>query len=485
MHSLLSISKKCILLCSLALLSACATNPVSGSKDFVLMSEKQELRLGQQYAAQLSKTLNLLKESDPLSQYVNTIGQKMAAVADRSDLYFRFQVVDDATLNAFALPGGYIYIHRGLLVQLNSEAELAAVLGHEIGHVTARHAVKQYTKSEAYRLGMAITSIFVPVTQTIGQFSSIIATGMIRGYGRDDELQSDELAISYMQRAGYDTKATIALLQTLKRMDDLDTKERKNAGEKVKKYHGAFSTHPETSKRIRLAVEKHATSGGLLNKQAMLNAVKNYPYADNSNDGAVIGQRFIHPDLGIQLHFPKGWFIKNTPEALVARLKKEKVFFRMQMENLQKRETVSEILKRDLDQQPAQIKTAQQHGYESAHATVNMAAPNVRQARVHANILRKQAQAFHLTMWSERDNFMNVQKDFDKIVKSFRPYDVQHDAGIPRIHLHRWKKKDQWLSLAKKYHDILGDFTAERLASLNGMDFDQTPPTGTWIKLVY
>lgn len=137
----------------LFLLAACATNPVSGGQDFVMISESRELAIGEQAAAEIAKQMILLPESDPLARYVDAVGQRLAAVSDRKNLFYRFHVVDDSTINAFALPGGYIYIYRGLLAHMNNEAELAAVLGHEIGHVTARHSVQQISKVQAYQLG--------------------------------------------------------------------------------------------------------------------------------------------------------------------------------------------------------------------------------------------------------------------------------------------------------------------------------------------
>jgi len=487
-HFLLPYFYTAMMLSSILLCSACATNPASGSHDFVLMSEKQELRLGQQYSAQLGRTLQLLPDSDPLAQYVNHVGQKVAQLADRSDLYYHFYVVDDATINAFALPGGYIYLHRGLLVHLNSEAELAAVLGHEIGHVTARHTVKQYTKSQSYRIGMAITSIFVPVSPIIGQFGSVLATAIIRGYGREYELESDTLAVRYLKRAGYDVIAIKHLLQTLKRLETIDKKEQNDAGEKTKRYHGAFSTHPKTEERIIRAVQQEK-SGGFLGHDVMLQAIKGYPYRDNDQDGAIIGQRFIHPKLGIQLQFPDGWFIKNTPSALTARLKKEKVFFRLSIEELVKRETSKEVLQRmitkSVPKADIHIQTSSQAGYEYAHTVVNMAAPQVRRARVHMNVWRKDSQVLHMLMWTDANHYTNVEQSFQSIASSFQPYLVIQDGDIPRVHLRQWQTTDSWNTLAQQHHNLLGSFTAQRFAALNGMTLEETPNTGQWIKLAY
>ncbi|MDX8401096.1 MAG: M48 family metalloprotease, partial [Mariprofundaceae bacterium] len=362
------------------LLAGCATNPVTKERDFVLMSEEQELALGQAAAKQVAQQMPLLKASDPLVRYVDAVGQRLAKVSDRPELFYRFHVVDDPTINAFALPGGYIYIHRGLLVHLNNEAELAAVLGHEIGHVTARHAVKRYTQAQAYQLGMTITSIFVPIPMAVGQISDLIALAVIQGYGREAELQSDELSLKYLARAGYDPHATIGILETLKRLDDLDAKEKREAGEKVERYHGAFASHPETEKRIREAVAKAAAvreqageGRGIVRHETLLRHLEGYPYGDNPEQGAVLGRRFIHPDLGIRLSFPEHWRITNTPQALTARVRKQDVYFRLQLKELVKRQRAADFLRGLFPRRHVAILGEDtRHGFDHAVARVNM-----------------------------------------------------------------------------------------------------------------
>jgi len=469
-------------------LAGCATNPVSGKQDFVMLSESQELALGQQAAAEVEKQMILLPKTDPLAKYVDGIGQKLAAVSDRKNLFYRFHVVDDSTINAFALPGGYIYIYRGLLTHMNSEAELAAVLGHEIGHVTARHAVQQYSKAQAYQLGVAITSIFVPIPQGSTMLTDLLALAVIQGYGRDAELQSDELSLEYLSRAGYDARATVGVLKTLRRLDELDTKEKTDAGEKVEKYHGAFSSHPETKQRIEEAIAKHAGiqgGRGTVNREQMLKAVDGYAFGDSAAQGAVVGRRFLHPELGIQLKFPDEWVITNTPAALNARLRQQKVFFQMQMKELRKRQTAQEILeelfpKRHL----TMLGSGNQAGMPYAHANVRMSAPEVSKAMIDAYLFLKGSQAYMLLMWSERETFDQYKATFSSIAKTFRSYDKERDGDIPRIVLHTWKSGDSWRGLAGENRNILGRFTAEKLAALNGMGIDEQPKAGEIIKTV-
>ncbi|ATX79218.1 Putative Zn-dependent protease [Mariprofundus aestuarium] len=477
-----------VLISLIILLSGCATNPATGKQDFVMISEEEELAIGKQVFAEMSKSIVLLPEDDPLARYVDSVGQRVAATADRKDLFFRFYVVDDDTINAFALPGGYICIHRGLVNHMNNEAELAAVLGHEAGHVTARHSVQQISKARAYQTGMAITSIFIPIPQAAGMLGDVMATAILKGYGRDAELQSDELSIRYLTQAGYDPSATIGILKTLKRLDDIDTKERIDAGEKVEKYHGAFASHPETSKRIEEAIAK-ATAlqrrSGMVNREALLAAIDGYAYGDSAEQGAVVGRRFLHPELGIQLAFPKEWVITNSPQALTARVRQQKVYFMLTMNEMQKRMSAEEVVKKMFtDRHILKLESGVRSGMPYAHGQVRQSAPNVSEAMIDAHVFLDGRKAYMLTMWSHRDQFNKYVSQFSQIANSFRSYDKVRDGDIPRITLYKWQAGDSWQKLAAQRNNILGRFTANRLAALNGMGIDEKPAPGTLIKNV-
>jgi len=467
-------------------LSACASNPVSKKQEFVLMSEKQELALGQQLAAQYRQQLSLLAEDSAAAQYVNQVGQRLATVADRPELFYHFYVVDDATINAFALPGGHIFIHRGLLNHLNNEAELAAVLGHEIGHVTARHAVRRYTQIQSYQMGMAITSIFVPIPQAIGNISKLLATSFISGFGREQELQADLLALKYAPKAGYDPHAVIALLSTLQRLEHIRTLEKKDAGEKSPEYHGAFATHPETSQRIKQAAAQaeRQHQDGFINHHRMLAVLDGLVYGENPKQGAVIGQRFIHPDLKLQLKFPKAWLIHNSNNSLNAKIRKKQVFFTLSLKNLNKRQSTRQVIEQLFKAKNIiRLNTGTTLGYPSAHARILSQAPKVRHAMIDATVWLKGSQAFVMLMWANEKDFSLYQKDFSAIRASLKSYH-QGNAGVPRLHLHIWHASDTWQGLAKQSKHILGRFTADKLAALNGMDLTEQPSTGTLIKTV-
>lgn len=188
---------------------ACATKPATGQRQFSLMSEEQEQQIGREQDADVRREMGVY-EDRALQEYVSGIGLRLAKQSERQSRAWHFTVVDVPAINAFALPGGYVYIARGLLPFLDDEAQLACVLGHEIGHVTARHAAQQYSKSTGAELGVLLGSIFVPEVRPFGGVAQGGLGMLLLKYSRDDELQADQLGVRYASRAGWDPSVWLA-----------------------------------------------------------------------------------------------------------------------------------------------------------------------------------------------------------------------------------------------------------------------------------
>ena len=224
----------------LAMTMACATNPATGKREFNLMSEAQEIALGKESDGQIRKEMGIV-DDQALQQYVDGVGQRLAASTERPALPWTFTVVDAPAVNAFALPGGYVYVTRGILAHLNSEAELAGVLGHEIAHVTARHSAAQYSKQTAGSLGLLLGQIFVPELRPFGQAAEAGLGLMFLKFGRDDELQADDLGAGYATSQGWDPRGVASMLETLGRLSD---------GPDRKGVPNWMSTHPMPADRV-------------------------------------------------------------------------------------------------------------------------------------------------------------------------------------------------------------------------------------------
>jgi predicted Zn-dependent protease len=288
---------------ALLLACACATNPATGRRQFVLMSESQEIAMGQEAAPAIAASMGIYAD-EALGSYVEAIGMRMAKASERPQLPWQFRVVDDPLVNAFAVPGGFIYVTRGILAHMDSEAELAGVLGHEIGHVTARHSVAQYTKSMGAQLVLLPAVVLLP---ELGAASQLLGAGLqvlMLKYGRDDERQSDELGLRYMTAAGSRPEEMVDVFRTLDRIGA------KSGGGDVPEW---LSTHPSPANRVQLMSERIARIPGAAGKgtvghDELLRRLDGMVYGENPREG-YFGEDgvFHHPDLAFRVRFPKGW----------------------------------------------------------------------------------------------------------------------------------------------------------------------------------
>jgi predicted Zn-dependent protease len=305
------------------LTSGCATNPVSKRSEFVLMSEDQELAIGRQMHAEVLQEYGEYKDPK-LQAYVQQVGERVAALSDRPQLIYRFTVLDSPEVNAFALPGGYIYITRGILAYLNSEAELAAVLGHEIGHVTARHAVQQYSAAMAANVTFAIGSIFVPqLASRAGQsLFDTLGGALLSGYGRDHELEADRLGAEYLARTDYNPQAMIGVLTLLKNQEVFEKAQAKKEGRPARVYHGVFASHPSADQRLQQVVGEatplRTVHDGRVERDPYLRHIDGLAFGDSEAQGIRRASDFYHRGLNFGLHFPPGWRLENSPDKLLA-----------------------------------------------------------------------------------------------------------------------------------------------------------------------
>jgi predicted Zn-dependent protease len=302
-----------------ALLGACATNPVTGRRELVLMSPEREASLGREAAEQVERTIGLV-DSKPLADYVSALGVRLAAHSPRP-LEHRFFVADMPEANAFALPGGWIYVSRGLLVIATSEAELANVIGHEIGHVAARHAAQRETRALGVGILSAIGTIAAGVAggaeaaRAVGSLGQVAGAGLIASYSRDQERQADEIGQELSARAGWDPAAMASFLSTLERESKL------HGAERLPSF---LDSHPVTAERVRDTAARARTlaaaPGGPVaaTRREFLARLEGLLVGPDPRQGVFQGTRFLHPGLDFALDFPAGWTTQNQTSAVAA-----------------------------------------------------------------------------------------------------------------------------------------------------------------------
>ncbi|HWJ06614.1 MAG TPA: M48 family metalloprotease [Steroidobacteraceae bacterium] len=300
--------------------AGCATNPVTGRPDVVTMSEAQEIELGRKMHPQVLQQYGRY-DDEALQQYVSDIGQRIAKASHRPELQYTFTVLDSNDVNAFALPGGYVYITRGIMAYLNDEAELAAVLGHEIGHVTARHSVRQQSGATAAGVGAMVVGVLTG-SPDLMNVANMAGSALVSGYGRDMELQADELGAEYLNRIGYAPEEMIDVVRLLKNQEMLEVQIARQENRKPRVYHGVFASHPDNDTRlhevVKAAKKVQTTADRPNNREAYLGHVNGLPVGASRAQGVVRGSRFYHGDLGFTLAFPSGWIIDNQQSSVLA-----------------------------------------------------------------------------------------------------------------------------------------------------------------------
>lgn len=346
------------------LLGSCARNPVTGQREIVLVSESQEIAMGQQAAQEAAASIGLVDNAD-LQRYVSRIGLAMASESQRPHLPWSFQVVDDPSPNAFALPGGFIFVTRGLLTMMNDEAELATVIGHEIGHVTARHGVQQMSRAQLAQIGLVAGSILSP---QIAEMSGLASQGLqllFLRYGRDAEYQADDLGFDYALNDNYDVRAFASTFTSLARASQL-------AG--ASPLPAWLSTHPYPEDRIvrnqqRVARLDRSLDGTERRSAEFLQQIDGLVYGANPRQGFFRENLFHHPDLRFRIAFPQGWRKQNMTQAVIAMSPQEDAIIQL---TLADNDSPTDALRAFLSQQgiqPGQSGTQTLNGNPAAVGT--------------------------------------------------------------------------------------------------------------------
>lgn len=469
--------RNCIFsLCGLYFISSCAVNPTGGI-DLVTMSESREIELGTERHQQILQE-NPVYQDQQLQDYVNEIGQKLAAESHRPDIEYTFTVIDSPDINAFALPGGFIYINRGLILYLNSEDQLAAVLGHEIGHVTARHSVRQQAASQSNSVLAGVLVVATGVS-SLGETSSLLGGALLSGYGREMELESDGLGAEYLANAGYDPLAMVDVIGVLKNHEDF-TKRTSSGGVS---YHGVFATHPRNDTRLQevvgraneLAEENESTVDPQVFRERMDGLTLG---ASTQMAGSDARNRYYQNLLNYTLVFPDGWSWSDTTTTLNANSADDTLNFNIGVQRLQAYKEPRLFMQDDLGLSALQkTESLSQFGLQG-YTGVNPA-DNSRVAVVYYG-----PRAFIMT-GAEASGNLSTENDniILETIRSFRPIAANERNIADPISI-EYLRSD-----GKTYAQLAAenpfDPNAEDLLRLYNGDYPRGEPSiGEWIKVV-
>ncbi len=293
----------------ISLFNSCAVNPVSGKRQLALMSEADEIALGVQSDPQIIAEYGLYPDSG-IQRFIREKGLEMAKISHRPDLNWQFRVLDSDAINAFAVPGGFVYFTRGILTHMNNEAQFAGVLGHEIGHITARHSISQQSQGLLTQLGLIAAIIISP---EVAQFANELSQGaqlLNLKFSRDDETQSDKLGVDYSSKVGYDAREMAKFFLTLQRSQPKGTSGLPEF----------LSTHPDPGNRFEKVTQmanKYQRANNLTNpvvaQASYFKEIEGMVFGPDPRQGFLENSIFYHPELKFQFSTPSGWQYKNSP----------------------------------------------------------------------------------------------------------------------------------------------------------------------------
>jgi predicted Zn-dependent protease len=464
--------------------AGCAVNPVTGEREFSLMSEQQEVAIGQEMDAQITREMGLY-DNPGLQAYVSDVGQRLAQASERPHLPWKFSIVDSPAINAFALPGGYIYLTRGIMPFLADETELAGVLGHEIGHVTARHAAQQYSRATGAQLGLALGSIFVPAARPFGGLAEAGLGLLFLKHGRDDELQADALGVRYASRSGWDPAGVAGMLSTLDRISD--------SGDDRRGVPNWLSTHPAPADRVeevQAAIQeaRAETSPTRTPSRAdYLERIDGLVYGDNPEQGVMRGDQFLHAGLRFAIEFPDDWEVVNGPTQVIGKQPGADVFLLLQLVEEPAGRTIEQVARNAMEQAGFAIVDGNRtsiNGIEAFLGTYQGTIEQLGRVTVRAAHLSHGGRVYMFAGLAPVQIFPNAERELTESVRSFRPLTAAQAEDIRpnRIRIYTARQGDTWEAIAERQGD--GIIEPATLAIMNGASVSDQPRAGQRLKIV-
>src|SRR5687767_4337220 len=481
--ALLRVMKKgtCFLFTLLVIVgAACATNPVTGKKQMSLLSEAEEMAIGAQQDLEIRREMGVYNDA-ALQRYVSDIGQQLAHVSHRPKLPWTFTIVDSPAINAFALPGGYIYLTRGILAYLDDEAELAGVLGHEIGHVTARHAAQAYTRQAQAGIGLTILSIFVPSTAPFADLGSAGLSVLFLRHGRDAELEADRLGVEYGSGAGYDPAGVPRFLATLARVNALSERGVPNW----------LSTHPDPGSRVTkaepVASKFVSDAAKAQNRDQYLERIHGMVFGDRVEEGIVRGNEFLHPELRLGVKFPEGWELTNTPQAVLAQEPGTDHFMVLQEVEQPRGRTIGETAvaaMRNAGYTVVDGRVDRINGNEAHVGVYRGNAKDVGKVLMRAAHIAVGRRLYVVAGFAPEKEFDAVDKDILPSVQTFRQLSPAEASAVRpnRLDFYVVKAGDSWQSIAARQGKNF--VSAATLAIMNDHEVHVQPNPGDRVKIV-
>lgn len=462
---------------------SCARNPVTGKKEFMLLSEDRERAMGEQSDPSIVASFGLY-EDDRLQKFINEKGMEMAKISHRPNLPYEFKILDSPVVNAFAVPGGYVYFTRGILAHFNNEAEFAGVLGHEIGHITARHSAKQYSKQMLAQVGFIAG---VVVSPQFRQFADVAQQGiglMFLKFGRDNESESDRLGVEYSTKVGYDAKEMAGFFSTLKQMRE------QSGAEPIPDF---LSTHPNPANREqnvrKLATEwqsKVSEQNFEVNRDSYLDMIDGIVYGEDPRQGYVSNDYFYHPELKFQFPVPRGWNTSNTPQQFQMAPTDGKALMFLRLAQGQSLDSAAQAMVQQNNINVVNSRQTRVNGLDAIEILGDIPAQDAQSPaiRIATYLIQYNSLIYQIAGLSTAADFANYQRIFDQTMLNFRELtDPSRINVMPnRLQVVEVRTNSTLAQELDKYN--VSSAMRDEHALINGLSLADPISTGKKIKII-
>ena len=460
-----------------AVLVACATNPVTGKRELSFVSESDEIAMGQEGAKQTIASIGLVNDS-ALQRYVGNLGMAMARASERPNIPWQVNVIDDPIVNAFAMPGGPVFITRGILAHMNSEAQLVSVLGHEIGHITAKHSVQQMSQQQLGQIGLVAAMIVQPGLAQFGELASQGLGVLFLKFGRGAESQSDELGFKYMVQQGYDPSEMAEMFKTLERLSA--------GGDQSGRIPEWLSTHPDPGNRVQVTQQRIAATtlptGLKVERDRFLQRTEGLIFGTNPRQGFFRQNQFFHPNLKFQLDFPTGWKTQNTMTAVIGVSDKQDAMMALELAgNVSPSQGLAEFFK----QQGVTSGSTSSEAINGLQAASAEFSAQTQQGQVQGVVsyIRMDPYTYRLLTYTPSQSYNIYRSAFVQSVRSFRALTDPAILAVQPVRI-QLVKLPRAMTITEFHQAYPSKIPVAEVALINGVDPSTSIPAGTLVKRV-
>jgi predicted Zn-dependent protease len=459
---------------------ACQTNPATGRMQFNLVGLDQEVAMGREAHGQIGMTMGIY-EDEALERYVSELGQAMAATSELPDLPWTFKIIDDHTVNAFALPGGFIYFTRGILAHFNNDAELAGVMGHEIAHVTARHGTTQLSRMQIAQLGIGLAMVLEPELQRFAPLAGIGMQLLFLSYSRGHEHEADRLGVRYMTNLGYDPHAMIDVMETLRNVSEA-------AG--AARLPEWLATHPHPENRAEeilshIEVEADGRDWQAPDPDGYLQHIDGMVYGADPRQGYTRNGTFHHPELHFSLVFPQEWQVINQRQAVISLSPQRDASVQLTISDQPSIEAAAREL---YSIEQVEGRGAQRTRINGLPAAVGDFTVRSQQGVIHgiAAFIEHGGRVYQLLGYSGADGWSRYRQQVSSSVQSFSELTDRRAVAVEplRIDVVRVDRAMTLGQLYDEYYRAGGPVPLSEIALINQIEPEARIAAGTSVKMV-